>query len=397
MYCPKCGSQTGDDADFCPKCGNDLRAVKATSADAAATAPMPASASGSAPDAPPAVTDESGQWTWDAASGRWIPTVAATQEATAVMPQADAPDAAATPDGARQAKRGLSGGVVAAIVVGILVLLGVCTGMGFLGWSSFGGGKPASTGSATFGELTGTTDTAGTPETSSPSETRTGASSPDAAVDAWYKAVVAADIAGIKKTATQDFAAQIQPGMFEGRDPATSYRIVASSLPPNGGQVGDTDSVDVQESVSGVDAKSTVTFSVLKTENGWLISGVTETATGVSAVTPPPAATTPAPPTSLSKDQAIDVVGRFLDAQKSGRNAEMKKLATPRYLKDDPTKFVGSAAEAFIQFEVVKAVKKGDTWLVTTKESWISGPENPTYHVVFQGGKGLVDNETYPQ
>jgi hypothetical protein len=76
----------------------------------------------------------------------------------------------------------------------------------------------------------------------------------------------------------------------------------------------------------------------------------------------------------------------------------MRSLATAHMRNVRSEQFVGSAKEAFIRFEVVKAEQKADkTWVVTTKESWISGDETPSYYVVMQGGKALVNDQTWPQ
>ena len=351
MFCPKCGTRTPDDADFCPSCGNDLRVLKAAPAGAA---------------------------------GQPVTTPA---EATGASTPVPAP--ASPPPGAP--RRGLSTGWIVAIVLGALFACGLIVGLlALVGAGTYFTVTATRTGSttATFTPGPSAAETTVTPK---------GAATTDAAVDAFYKAVSSGDLTAVKRTATLEFQSQITSGMLEGRGPATTYRIIASSLPPRGGQVGDTDSVDVQESVNGVDAKTTVSFSVTKTASGWLISGIQEAQQGAAGSDQPIDQMPPAPTPEFAKAQAIETVGRFLNAQRQGNNAAMRKYVTSRYLKADPGKFQGSAAEALMQFEVVKAVQQGDVWLVTTKEQWISGPETPTYHVVNQGGIALIDDETYPK
>ena len=388
MFCPKCGNHVGDDFGFCPICGNDLNAVRAAEAaeapgapDATAAAESTAVMPAASVAAEPPITDESGHWTWDAAAGQWAPTASDTA--------ADAGGPAPGPAPVAKSAKGLSDGAIAGIIVGALVLLALLSAAGIAAYDAFSTSRPVAQVTEPAVEPTASQESSATAsDPASATQSAPAAATPQAAVDAWYTAVSKGDIDAIRSTATSDFAAAITPAMFEGRAPATSYRVVGTTIK------GDVATIDAQESVSGVDAKTTVTFTVRDTGSGWLVSALNET---VRTQAQPAPAPKPNPvKTSLTRSEAIDVVGRFLDAQRQGHNTTMKSLATTRYKNADPGKFKYSAAEAFISFEVTKSSKSGSVWRVTTKESWISGYEYPTYYVVVRSGHGLVDNETYP-
>jgi len=399
MFCPSCGRQSDDSAAFCPDCGNDLNAARAAAeADSQGaevptpsyephlpTAPM--SIAETAPMA--AAADSAAQAEYQAEMARYERDMAAWQAQYGTPPGVPAGTAPGAP--AKKSRAGL----IIGIILGLLLLCS-CTSCGiwfaaapviYKSWSQ-------ATGATTLGQpdsndVQTTEDSIGS-STESSSATPTGPTNPEAAVDAWYLAVSSGELPTVKSLATPDFAAAIDPGMFEGRDPSTNYRILGTSIK------GDRATVNVAESTGDAPAQTAMAFTLARQPDGtWLVAGFEASVIGGATKTnpePPPAA-----PRTVTKSDAIDVVGRYLNAEKSGHNAEMKTYVTKRFLKADPGRFVGSAKEAFIRFEVVKAVKKGDTWLVYTKESWISGPETPTYYVVLQNGKALINNETWPK
>ena len=397
MYCPKCGNQADDSAAFCPSCGNDLNAARAAAqAEGAETAPMSTPLSEPhAPKAPmpmaetapmAAAADAEAQAQYQAEMARYERDMAAWQ-AQHGQPGADSPDAAtpAAGDAAEPLKKSRTGLVLG--IIAAVLLLCACTTCGL--WFAAGPLLYNMLNSANSGSTTVGTQT---PQSSTDTSTSSldgldRPTTPGEAVDAWYMAVSSGELSTVKSLATTEFAAAIEPGMFEGRDPNTNYRVTGTTVN------GDGATVDVAESSGDAPAQTAMTFTLAKQSDGtWRISGLQASAlSGTTKTSPVPAAKT------LTQAEAIDVVGRYLNAQKSGKNAEMKTYVTKRFLQADPGRFVGSAKEAFISFEVVKAVKKADAWQVSTKESWISGPETPTYWVILDGGKALIDNQTWPQ
>jgi hypothetical protein len=283
--------------------------------------------------------------------------------------------------GANPNPRKSSAGLIVALVVGGVVLLLLFVLAGVFAFRAFLSPKLPL-------PLASTSTSAAT--TTSATSAAKGSSTPEAAVDAWFTAVAKADMAAVKRTATPSFAAAIEPGMFEGRDPNTSYRVVSTQT------ADDSAIIDVQESPSNAPAQTTTTFTLAKQVDGtWLVAGYAETATGQTVGTTPPASTqTPSPATpaapAFRKADAIDVVGRFLNDLKSGNGKLAKKLATSRFKNANPGWIYGPLTG--FEFEVVGAKKKNSTtWIVTTDERWVSGDERGTYTVVVKSGKGYVD------
>ena len=171
MFCPKCGSRAGDDYAFCPECGADLtdaKAAEAEAAKAAHTAPLAAVtgaaqaahspvANGTSSQAP--VTDDSGQWTWDASAGTWIPTtVAAQAPKTTVTATPDARHATAARPAARRPARPRPAGrrsplAAIGIALGAVVLVAVLGAGGYFAFGELTRGPAAPTGKPTFGEF----------------------------------------------------------------------------------------------------------------------------------------------------------------------------------------------------------------------------------------------------
>jgi hypothetical protein len=276
----------------------------------------------------------------------------------------------------RTPKTGLIVGVVIAVVL-LFVIAGVG---GFYAYSAMKG-RVAGTTAGTPTAAVPATTTVATPEPSAAAEAApgatAGATSPEAAVDGWFAAVASGDLAAVKKTATADFAAAIEPGMFEGMDPQTSYRITGSNS--QGGQA----TVDVQESPTNAPAQTATTFTLQQQADGtWLISGYQIAATGETPGTPAPA--------PFTKTDAIDVVGTMLNGMKTngGSLKAAQAAATARFKRANPGWIMKAS---YFDFYVTGAKKKGSTWIVTTHESWPSGVEKGTYTVVVKDGKGYVD------
>lgn len=214
-----------------------------------------------------------------------------------------------------------------------------------------------------------------------------GASTPDAAVSAWFAALANRDIAAMKSTATSDFAAAVGSSMFEGRDPATSYRVISSQT------IADIATIDVQESPSNASAPTATTLTLAKQADGtWLVAGYAVTATGQAVGITPPTDTLATPPvvaSTISKAEAIDVVRRFLGDIKSGNGKVATSLATARFKSANPGWISGP--DSGFKFKITGAKKKGSAWVVTTDEQWESGDDVGTYTVVVEDGKGYVD------
>lgn len=214
-----------------------------------------------------------------------------------------------------------------------------------------------------------------------------GASTPDAAVSAWFAALAKGDITAVKLTATPDFAASVGPSLFEGRDPNTSYRAVSSQT------IGDIATIDVQESPSNAPAQTATTLTLARQADGtWLVAGYAVTATGQSVGAAAPVDTLGTPPvvaSTISKAEAIDVVRRFLNDIKSGNGKVAATLATARFKSANPGWISGP--DSGFKFKITGAKKKESAWVVTTDEQWESGDDVGTYTVVAEDGKGYVD------
>ncbi len=347
--------------------------------------------------------DESGHWMWDEATGQWVPaasggTPAPEAQATAPMPATAvatapppappggyAPPATGTPPEPPRKRR--TGLVVLIVILVLCALLACCglAGAGLWAWSS------ARNGSRQTGTGAGASQNAVDQQLAAEGVYVT----PDELVAAWYKAVAAGDLKKLRSISTTGFASQIDGGMFTARDPVTEYRIVSSSAPPKNSKPGDLEFVDVQESTGSENAKTTVTFQVMKTETGYIIAGYTVTATPESGATSESgdagSGGTSAKGGVITRNEAIDVVGLILDARQHSRVKEARALATAKFQKEAPVFFTPSA-DAFTNFEVNSAGLSNGVWTVHAKEDWISGPEDTTYTVVTVNGKGLVDS-----
>jgi hypothetical protein len=117
---------------------------------------------------------------------------------------------------------------------------------------------------------------------------------------------------------------------------------------------------------------------------------VTQPASGVEF--PPP------PVAGVSKAQAIDTVGTFLNYVKEDQPRKARAMVTSHFLT-----FVGGeswftpTSGTFMQFEVVSAVKSKGSWAVHVDEQWNSGPEKTTYTVIEKGGKPMIDKIQWAQ
>jgi ketosteroid isomerase-like protein len=265
------------------------------------------------------------------------------------------------------------------VTIGVILLVVLVVGLGgFAAYSLLNGHIPGLSGNgANVATLAATPATAGA---------AVGVPTPEAAVDAWFVAVSQGDLAAVKKTATPDFASNIDASMFEGRDPHTSYRIDNTDIQ------GDRATVDVQESPTDAPAQTATTFTLLKQPDGtWLVSqyvvaatgetpGASDAGTGVEPATQKPA---------FDKTDAIDVVGTMLSGLKgTGSLSAAKAAATSRFKSANPGWIMRSSD---YDFYVTGAKKQGDVWIVTAKEQWQSGAETANYTVVVKDGKGYVD------
>jgi hypothetical protein len=265
------------------------------------------------------------------------------------------------------------------VTIGVILLVVLVVGLGgFAAYSLLNGHIPGLSGNgANVATLAATPATAGA---------AVGVPTPEAAVDAWFVAVSQGDLAAVKKTATPDFASNIDASMCEGRDPHTSYRIDNTDIQ------GDRATVDVQESPTDAPAQTATTFTLLKQPDGtWLVSqyvvaatgetpGASDAGTGVEPATQKPA---------FDKTDAIDVVGTMLSGLKgTGSLSAAKAAATSRFKSANPGWIMRSSD---YDFYVTGAKKQGDVWIVTAKEQWQSGAETANYTVVVKDGKGYVD------
>ena len=361
MFCPACGNQVTDDSAACPVCGNDLSGARQVTQAMPPTQPMPVP--------PPAPVPPPEQVTAPMPVGP--PPGSYTPAAPTVASGAYAPVASAP------AKRPLTG-LIVGVTIAVILLVVVVVGLGgFAAYSFLNGHIPGLGGKGASVAIS-----AATPATAGAA---IGAPTPDAAVDAWFVAVSQGDLAAVKKTATPDFASNIDASMFEGRDAHESYRIDNIDIQ------GDSATVDVQESPTDAPAQTATTFTVLKQTDGtWLVSQYVVAATGetpgADAATPvEPATQTPA----FDKTDAIDVVGTMLSGLKgTGSLSAAKAAATSRFKSANPGWIMKSSD---YDFYVTGAKKQGDAWIVIVKEQWQSGAETASYTVIVKDGKGYVD------
>lgn len=335
MFCPRCGNQAPDDSAFCPTCGDELTAA--------------------------------GQVAWgrQANPGQIPP-------AQQYAPQSPVSLAAGK----------TNAGLIVGLSAGAVVLLLLASAGGFFAFSAMKGSVKPSAGGATATATAGASSSA-----ASATAAAVGASTPQGAVDAWYVAVSKGDIAAIKHTATADFAAAIDPNMFEDRDPHVSYRVTGEKVD------GDQATIDVQESPTNATAQVTMAFKLAKQGDGsWLVAGYTAAALTSPSTEAPSNSPIEPNTTTFGKAEAIDVVGRFLNDLRSGNGSVAKKLATARFKKANPGWIFGPISD--YAFEVTGATQKGSSWVVTVREQWQSGPETPTYTVVVSGGQGLIDRRS---
>lgn len=366
MYCPTCGMQVPDDSAYCPGCGADLSAAR----QVAGQTPVPTQPL--LPAQPTAPFPQSPQ----PAQGYQAPPQPA-QGYQQPMP----PAGPGVPGAYSAPKKSNAGLIVGLSVLGVLLLVGF-VGAGVFAFRAFTASRPVVSAVST----TPRTQTSVAPSAS----TTKGASTPDAAVEAWFTAIAKGDIAAVKAAATAEFAAVVEPSMFEGRDPNTSYRVISTQT------TGDTATVDVQESPSNAPAQTATTITLAKQSDGrWLVSGYAITATGQTVGAAPPAAPTPpaapvAPPAPVfTKTDAIDVVGTMLSGLNGkGSLSAAKAAATSRFKNANPGWIMRTSD---FDFYVTGATKKGDAWVVKTKEQWVSGDETGQYTVIVKNGKGYVD------
>jgi hypothetical protein len=345
MFCPACGTQMPDDAQFCPACGADTKAGAVASRPAV---PIPAAP---APTAP-------------------MP-VAVPQYAPAPQTVAPAPPKKKT-------------GLVIAIVLIVLLLLCCCGSIAtallvpairdLMPWNAQTSVEPqkaADSGTSTAPSGTADKDI-------------------DAAqkvVEAYYAAFNAGDLEGIKATLTPEVAADITADWFDVGTQSTFEFTRGTSD-------GTTIAVFGRESDAafGSGGDGGVKFTLVSVDGQWRITAwtgadrmqiegtdTTGSSSGVSA--------------SLTDASARDVVTRLLDARMKGNANVVRQLTTASFQSAYGDIWLDGRdnSEYFLAFRITKVVVSGDLATVETSEDWNSGTEGAIYTVVRQNGVLLVN------
>ncbi len=270
---------------------------------------------------------------------------------------------------------------------------------GFLAWRSV---QQAATGTPVV-----TTDESATPQGEpgeKPAEPTGSPLSPSKdparTVEAYYAALAAGDFDALRTLFVPEMADAASPDLFKDwSNPSFSVEDVATE--------GANAFVQVRESGGG-SADGPVTFTLVEDGGFFLITALSlgtiddakaalaDAAGGGWSDGPPGGGMSQVEKEEavFTKANAIDAVGRMLNALRTDDMKTAKAYATARFKKEDPG-FFRPSSEAFLKFEVTGAVRDGGTWVVTVREEWISGPETVRYIVVLEDMKCRVDQQLF--
>jgi hypothetical protein len=252
--------------------------------------------------------------------------------------------------------------VLSMLAVSALVATAVGTA-GCTGWP-FGkqvvvipGHQPSTPGSRTTTEPLAATHTRPTP----PTDTKPLASAtPEDAMRAWYLAWFAGDMDAAKRTSTESWASQIDENTFEGGD-VTDYKVLGSE-----GAAG-TIAFYISETREDVPGKTPMTVLVSANDacDGYLVKGYDTTQPGDKPASPP----SPEPAAAVNMQDAQYTVTQTLRDLQSDKAAEAQVLATPRFVKANPSWFA-PASGALVDFSIARVVRRHNVWVVQMAEKW---------------------------
>lgn len=336
MFCPKCGTEMPDEAQFCPACGAD---AKAGAAAPAPTAPLPVA-----------------------------------------VPQY-APPPSAVPAAPPKKKTGL----VIAIVVISLLLLCFCGGVAaalfvpairdMMPWAAPTSVSPKK-------PTTSTTTPLAPPEQIDDAAIRSAAG----VVSAFYAGINSGDLAAVTALVTDDTKSSIDPGAFEGWT-TTNFEYTRGWIE------GDTAYIIGREDQQayGAGENGGVKFTLLRTSGSWLIDGwqAVDTTQVEGSDTAGSSTGIPGP---LSDSTARDVVNQILEARKVGASNIVRRLATEKFLTDNADAWLdGIDNSEYFSFSITTVKLSGSTASVIVSESWPDGTTPTIYGLVERGGAVLVD------
>ena len=360
MFCPQCGTEMPDDAQFCPACGADAKAGAAgLAASAQPTTPLPV-----VPAAAPAPV--------------YAP--APTAAMPAVAPQF-APPPAAIPGAPPKKKTGL----VIAIVVIVLLLLccaGPAVAMLFV---------PAVRDRMPWNTVTSVEPK---PPVATSTPTPSGNTADDKDIDAarkvieaFYAAFNAGDLEAIKATLAPDVASEITADWFAVGTQST-FEFTRGIADAGTVTIFGRESVEAFGSGGDGGAK----YTLVSVGGQWRItawSGADRMQIEGADATGSSSGVTGA----LTDAGARNVVTKLLDARMKGNANLVRQLTTASFQTSYGDIWLDGRdnSEFFFKFRITKVVVSTDMATVETSEDWNSGTEGAIYGVVRQNGALLVD------
>lgn len=209
-------------------------------------------------------------------------------------------------------------------------------------------------------------------------------------VTAFYTAINAADMEGIKATVDAELKSQVEPGSFEGWG-ITTFEFTRGWVEAGTAYIVGRES----QQAYGSGGSGGVKFALTKSGGSWLISGWNAVdATQVEGSDTSGSST--GIPGTLSDATARDVVTQALEARRSGAANIIRRLASEQFLDDNGDEWLSGMdnAEFFTAFNITSVRISGSTGTVAVTESWPDGDSTSTYGLISQDGAVLLDSWT---
>jgi hypothetical protein len=379
MYCPNCGTALPENARACSTCGVQFAPPL--------IGPLPVQAPAQTPVEQPATVQPS-QETQPYATQ---PIPAQPQQPYASQPVPTQSQSQYAPQPGQLIPRKKRTGLIVAVVVGGVVLIGAGVAAAMILLPSMN--KPAPP------KVQMPPAYAPMPVDLSFEETRSGAvdatgtidtgdnTAAENAVVTFYETVNSGDFTAVQALVTPDTKSAIDPGAFEGWS-TTTFEVTWSAVDSG------TAYVYGRESVRQFGSQDLGVKFTLQRQNGeWLI----QTWTGVDEATvngATPSSGKGSGATALTAASAKDIVSSLLQARQAGDSQTVRMLTTAKFQTDHGDIWLDGSdnSEYFTKYTIKTAKKKGSTYVVTVTEVWNSGTETGTYTVVQQSGVVLVND-----